>query len=56
MAEKRKTVSPGKEDSNISLEKRKSEFAEIVTMIREARHKTYHAANTTLIELYWQIG
>ena len=56
MAAKRKTVSSGKEDSNISLEKRKSEFAEIVTMIREARHKAYHAANTSLIELYWQIG
>lgn len=25
-------------------------------MIREARQKAFHAANTTLIDLYWQVG
>ena len=31
-------------------------FAEIVQLIEAARHQAYQAVNTTLIELYWQVG
>src|SRR5579871_1932685 len=33
-----------------------SSFAEVVGMIRNARQRTYQAANTLLIDLYWQVG
>lgn len=32
------------------------DFAEVVQLISAARHHAYQAVNTTLIELYWQIG
>ncbi|CAN7751157.1 PDDEXK nuclease domain-containing protein [Variovorax sp. LjRoot84] len=31
-------------------------FAEIVTLIQAARDRAYHAVNTALIDLYWQVG
>ena len=31
-------------------------FTEVVKLIETARQHAYHAVNTTLIELYWQIG
>jgi predicted nuclease of restriction endonuclease-like (RecB) superfamily len=31
-------------------------FADVVTMIETARQHAYQAVNTTLIELYWQVG
>ena len=33
-----------------------SNFAEVVRLIESARQKAYQAVNTTLVELYWQIG
>jgi len=33
-----------------------SNFAEVVGLIEAARQQAYQAVNTTLIELYWQIG
>ena len=33
-----------------------SHFAEVVDMIAAARQQAYQTVNTTLIELYWQIG
>lgn len=31
-------------------------FAEVVKLIVTARQRAYQAVNTTLIELYWQVG
>jgi len=31
-------------------------FAEVVTLITQAREQTYRAINTTLIDLYWRVG
>lgn len=31
-------------------------FAEVVKLIATARQRAYQAVNTTLIELYWQVG
>lgn len=31
-------------------------FDEVVALIQSARQKAFQAANTTLIELYWQVG
>ena len=31
-------------------------FAEVVKLIATARQRSYQAVNTTLIELYWQVG
>ena len=31
-------------------------FAEIVNLIHSARRQAFQAVNTTLIELYWQVG
>jgi len=33
-----------------------SSFAEVVGIIQQTRKRTYQAANTLLIELYWQVG
>ena len=33
-----------------------SDFAEVVQLISAARQHAYQAVNTTLIELYWQVG
>lgn len=35
---------------------KKPDFAEIVQLIEAARQQAYQAVNTTLIELYWQVG
>ena len=32
------------------------DFAEITRLIDSARQRAYQAVNTTLIELYWQVG
>lgn len=32
------------------------DFAEVVQLIEQARQRAYQAVNTSLIELYWQIG
>lgn len=39
----------------IKLEQ-KPDFVEIVQLIENARKRTYQAVNTSLIELYWQVG
>jgi predicted nuclease of restriction endonuclease-like (RecB) superfamily len=31
-------------------------FAEVIGLIQQARHRAFHAVNTELIELYWQVG
>lgn len=31
-------------------------FAEVVALIQDARHRTWQAVNTGLIDLYWQLG
>jgi len=31
-------------------------FAEVVAMIESARRQALQAVNTTLIDLYWQVG
>jgi hypothetical protein len=31
-------------------------FAEVVDLIQQARQRTFHAVNTELIDLYWQVG
>jgi predicted nuclease of restriction endonuclease-like (RecB) superfamily len=31
-------------------------FAEVVELIEKSRQKAYHAVNTALIDLYWQVG
>lgn len=33
-----------------------AEFAEVARLIGESRQKAYQAVNTSLIELYWQVG
>lgn len=33
-----------------------SAFAEVVDLIQTARHKAFQAVNTTLIDLYWNVG
>lgn len=35
---------------------RESEFSEILGLVAAARSRAVHAVNTTLIELYWQVG
>lgn len=34
----------------------KSSFAEVANLIRQARQQSFQAVNTTLIDLYWQVG
>lgn len=34
----------------------KKEFDEVVSLIEQARQKSYQAVNTLLIDLYWQVG
>jgi predicted nuclease of restriction endonuclease-like (RecB) superfamily len=34
----------------------KDDFAEVVKLIDSARREAYQAVNTSLIELYWQVG
>jgi len=31
-------------------------FGEVVDLIQQARQRTFHAVNTELIDLYWQVG
>lgn len=33
-----------------------SSFAEVANLIRQARQQSFQAVNTTLIDLYWQVG
>lgn len=33
-----------------------ADFSEITRLIDSARQRAYQAVNTTLIELYWQVG
>jgi len=56
MAKKKKASGPGKTNPMGAIETQTPAFAEVVTMIREARQKAFQAFNTTLIDLYWQIG
>jgi predicted nuclease of restriction endonuclease-like (RecB) superfamily len=49
---KRQALSPRKVVS-ASLD---ASFAEVVNLIQQARQRTFHAINTELIDLYWQVG
>jgi predicted nuclease of restriction endonuclease-like (RecB) superfamily len=40
--------------TSISLNERS--FAEVVSLIEQARQRAYQAANTQLIDLYWKVG
>lgn len=40
----------------MSLPVANEDFAVVTSLIEAARHRAYAAVNTTLIELYWQIG
>jgi len=33
-----------------------TDFAQVVTLIRQAQYDVFKVANTKLIELYWQLG
>ena len=33
-----------------------SSFREVITLIRRARQRSFHAVNTELIDLYWRVG
>lgn len=39
-----------------STDSRNDDFAQINRLIQSAQHRAYQAVNTTLIDLYWQIG
>jgi predicted nuclease of restriction endonuclease-like (RecB) superfamily len=56
MAKKKKTSGRGKASPITSTETYAQAFTEVVGIIREARQKAFHAVNTTLIDLYWQVG
>jgi len=56
MAKKKKTSVRGKASPITSTETHVQAFTEVVGIIREARRKAFHAVNTTLIDLYWQVG
>ena len=56
MPKKKKALDRGKTNSIVTTEKHSHEFVQIIAMIREARQKAFHAVNTALIDLYWQIG
>jgi predicted nuclease of restriction endonuclease-like (RecB) superfamily len=51
VASKSRTVATT--DSSVSLE---ASFAEVVSLIEQARQRAYQAVNTELVGLYWQIG
>lgn len=53
---KKKTSGRGKASPITSAETHVQAFTEVVGIIREARQKAFHAVNTTLIDLYWQVG
>ena len=42
--------------NSIVTQQSETDFAEIVHLITTARQHAYQAVNTTLIELYWQVG
>lgn len=41
---------------NITVQNRKDQFDEIVTMIQHARNEVVRLANASLIDLYWRVG
>ena len=40
----------------ITLTSLETSFAEVVALIQQARQRAFHAVNTELIDLYWQVG
>ncbi|MDX2034159.1 MAG: PDDEXK nuclease domain-containing protein [Blastocatellia bacterium] len=42
--------------SNSTPNNEAQDFAEVVGLIQTARHRAFAAVNTTLIDLYWQVG
>lgn len=45
--------SPSRKVTSTSLT---ASFAEVVDLIQQARQRAFHAVNTELIDLYWQVG
>ena len=43
-------------NESIVVQQSEADFAEVVHLIATARQDAYRAVNTTLIELYWQVG
>lgn len=43
-------------ETDLAVQPDDAGFAEVVRLIEAARQRSYQAVNTTLIELYWQIG
>ena len=41
--------------SNVPV-KTEADFSEIISLITTAQKRAYQAVNTTLIDLYWQVG
>ncbi len=56
MVKDKKISGRGKDILFTSVETHIQAFTEIVSIIREARQKAFHAVNITLIDLYWQVG
>jgi predicted nuclease of restriction endonuclease-like (RecB) superfamily len=47
---------PGKQLEEIPRNRDEAGFAEVVGLIAAARQRAFQAVNTTLIDLYWQVG
>jgi len=47
---------PGSSSRNVTSVSLTTSFAEIVDLIQQARQRAFHAVNTELIDLYWQVG
>lgn len=54
--DKKSTMASTKDITNASSNTPSPQFSEVVTMIQTAKQKVFAAVNTTLIDLYWQIG
>ncbi len=56
MAKKKKISGRAKASLITSAKTHIQAFTEVVGIIRKARQKAFHVVNTTLIDLYWQVG
>ena len=42
--------------SSVSVCSAEEDFAEIVSLVEQARQRAYHAVNHELVGLYWKVG
>lgn len=54
--DKKSTMASTKDITIASSNTPSPQFSEVVTMIQTAKQKVFAAVNTTLIDLYWEIG